>query len=363
MTVLSGLLGKIKTKSRLFRQNGSSSPPQTTSPNKTSSPRHQSRKTGAKKEKVDLGVTVEEVVRGREGMTFIANLTGGTTDSAKVSVNGVVKVVKLRRSPAQCDAEVAATELYGKLGAYVPTTTSESYTTPSGTTLGVLIQDFIEGPTLLELLQSNQKGQHDTLVESAFETLSDTFLLDALFANWDVIGGRGGDNIVVHTTESGEVRGYRVDNAGVFGFRAQGGRKEEAAWGMDGFVSELHTMRSLGETGCAQVFSRVSDEALVVQYIDLYMRLTPALQRLASSSEKVSDGGSDGGRSASRSGSGGSLRGGGADDASEEEPLVRSRTPSEVDADSLLQSAAKVGAKDRGVLLCRLEYLQSVMAG
>ena len=217
----------------------------------------------------DIGATVAEIMYGRDGVEYMGLIQGGTCEACKVLIDGELKVVKLRRSVAQCEDEVKVSAIYRQMGACVPAMRMEEYQTRAGHTLGVLIQDFVAGKTLLEHTRAAKNGDADcaALVTAAKEDLCRHFLLDCLFANWDVVGGRGGDNIMV-LVEDCVVRAVRVDNAGVLGWRAQGGKKAAGAWDSGGFVSEVHVMRDTDETTAAEVFQAVSDESLLMQHFD-----------------------------------------------------------------------------------------------
>eukprot|EP01061_Rhynchopus_euleeides_P033902 TRINITY_DN5737_c3_g1_i1.p1 TRINITY_DN5737_c3_g1~~TRINITY_DN5737_c3_g1_i1.p1 ORF type:complete len:324 (+),score=72.81 TRINITY_DN5737_c3_g1_i1:159-1130(+) len=232
-------------------------------------------------QKADLGATVRDVVANRPEVQFLHAFSGGTCDAAKVCIGGRPMVMKLRRTPQQSAAEVAVTSLYRALGAPMPIAYSEVFTTRRGTTLGVVVQDFIEGPSLLHLLQQQSQGDSSAAaaIATASEALCSGFLLDCLFANWDVIGGRGGDNIILCTPEGGgELQPYRIDNAGVMGFRAQGGQKHHDAWRVGGAVTEVHTMRDpLVGNCCSDIFIGVQGDALVAQFAELSSSLHPAL--------------------------------------------------------------------------------------
>jgi hypothetical protein len=66
--------------------------------------------------------------------------------------------------------------------------------------------------------------------------LGEGFVVDALLANWDVLG-QNQDNIIV--SDNGNGTPFRIDNGGSLTFRAQGGKKE---FGPE--VKELQTMRT-----------------------------------------------------------------------------------------------------------------------
>ena len=83
------------------------------------------------------------------------------------------------------------------------------------------------------------------------------FALDALLANWDVIGSSAGDNI--RLGDDGRV--YRIDNGGALRFRARGAKKGDA-FGAE--VGELESLRKLH-----RVYKGITEKEVVSQIQEL----------------------------------------------------------------------------------------------
>ena len=193
------------------------------------------------------------------GKYDILETMGGSCECKKVreTETGKIYIVKIRKNKDQCLNEMRANKLYGSLGAAVPKT--EMHSDPS-TGLIITTQDFIEGKTLKEITESKDRNQ----ITKAHKALGQHYLLDCLFSNWDVIGGRGGDNIIITDDD----KAFRIDNAGVFGIRAQG--EPRPSWGNEQIVSELYVMRDPeGNKQAADVFQHVSDHEIAHQFVAL----------------------------------------------------------------------------------------------
>ncbi len=103
--------------------------------------------------------------------------------------------------------------------------------------------------------------------EKIKQNLRKDFALDVMAGAWDVLG-TGRDNILV----DGEGNVWRCDNGGAFNRRAQGGEKDEAAWG-SGHIDDLWTMRGMSAsldgkkipdgTGKAEFFGDITTHQLL----------------------------------------------------------------------------------------------------
>lgn len=101
-----------------------------------------------------------------------------------------------------------------------------------------LILEYIDGPTLKKINTDEIPGgesKGESKYEKAKKDLQKGFIVDALIANWDVIG-LDEDNIIVPSNGTPAVR---IDNGGTFMFRASGGKKPFGK-----FVTEIDTMRN-----------------------------------------------------------------------------------------------------------------------
>eukprot|EP01060_Flectonema_neradi_P022655 TRINITY_DN308_c2_g1_i1.p1 TRINITY_DN308_c2_g1~~TRINITY_DN308_c2_g1_i1.p1 ORF type:complete len:372 (+),score=70.84 TRINITY_DN308_c2_g1_i1:64-1179(+) len=201
---------------------------------------------------------LEKIIK-KQGKYKIISSMGGSCECQKVQEKstGKLYIVKLRKSKDQCINEMRANKLYTALGASIPET--EIHTDPStGCTLTT--QEYIDGTTLKDLFES--KNQHE--ITKATEAVGNHYLIDCLLSNWDVVGGRGGDNIII----TADGKAYRIDNAGVFGIRAQG--EPRPSWGKEQIVSELYVMRDPeGNKQAAAVFQHISDHEVAHQFIAL----------------------------------------------------------------------------------------------
>lgn len=94
--------------------------------------------------------------------------------------------------------------------------------------------------------------------------LAKGFLVDAVLANWDVVG-QGMDNILID--EDGEP--WRIDNGSGMRFRARGVAKKEDEWEKSSFPDEWRTLRDqnpavFGNLTAYDIFSQVVDWDAVV---------------------------------------------------------------------------------------------------
>eukprot|EP01064_Diplonema_japonicum_P010711 TRINITY_DN1794_c1_g1_i1.p1 TRINITY_DN1794_c1_g1~~TRINITY_DN1794_c1_g1_i1.p1 ORF type:complete len:323 (+),score=73.05 TRINITY_DN1794_c1_g1_i1:48-971(+) len=191
----------------------------------------------------------------------VVEVLGGSGGNIKVKdkTENKTQVWKMRKSREHAEGEVNANQVYKNLGCKVPDTSVKEV----GKQVFV-IQDFLEGRTLLDARKKND----EEAVQHARERLGEHFVVDCLLANWDVIGGRNGDNIIID--ESGDC--WRIDNAGVFSMRAQGERKPEASWSEP--VTELYLMRDIesGNEQAADIFKNITTTDIAAQLLQISTR-------------------------------------------------------------------------------------------
>lgn len=176
-------------------------------------------------------------------MKYVKNLAGST--GAKEYVNEANKHWVVKRGSkgyggvAQVVAEATANDIYEAVGVPVPKHELEEKEDEKALKL-----EFIQGLTFGQI--KDKKA-----LASVKEELQKGFIIDALLANWDVIG-LNRDNILVPADGSPPVR---IDNGGTFTFRASGKPKE---FGLK--VTELETMRDpIKAPQAAAVFGSLSD--------------------------------------------------------------------------------------------------------
>ncbi len=182
-------------------------------------------------------------------LTFISGLGGST--GAKKFINTTDKYWVVKRSEKghggseQVEIEFAANEIYEAVGIPVPSHAlmKDNNSNP------VLVLEYIDGKLLSEATAEEY--------EKAKEELKQGFVMDALLANWDVIG-LGKDNILLPADGSPAVR---IDNGGTLIFRAQGGRKKFTA-----DVTEINTLRNISIPSYAPIlFGDLTDEEIQKQ--------------------------------------------------------------------------------------------------
>ena len=152
---------------------------------------------------------------------------GGTTGTKKYrnSKRGRDWIVKRSEKGiggwAQVQSEWMANNIYQVCG--IPVPKQKLYTEAEA-----LVLEFKGGRLLKDCLPEQKQALKVKLGEG--------FVVDALLANWDVLG-QNQDNIIV--SDNGNGTPFRIDNGGSLTFRAQGGKKE---FGPE--VKELQTMRT-----------------------------------------------------------------------------------------------------------------------
>lgn len=180
---------------------------------------------------------------------------GGSTGAQLVRDprTGQLYVYKTGNSADQCRSEAWANLAYRAAGINVPDI--RLYETSDGP---VMVSKYIENTrTLREVLGSGDKR----LIRSVLKQLQDGFTMDALLANWDVIG-LDSDNILIDAAGVA----WRVDNGGAFMFRAQGAHKR-----FDAYPTEFWSLRNAGiNAQSAAIFGDLDWKTLVGQINSAY---------------------------------------------------------------------------------------------
>jgi hypothetical protein len=213
---------------------------------------------------------------------FFAKLGGKTSDARKVvdedSGNAfALKSVSKTGGVPHLLSEHRANKAYKVLG--VPAADTEIYanaTFSDGELHGVpngtkMLSRFIEGRVLGDYINDPSIPQEKK--KEVVDQARKHFMVDVLFANWDVAGPKL-DNMIVGS--DGIV--YRIDNGGAFGFTGYG-RTESKGW--DGELGELHYFTSphyYGDktvnqlytgVGPFEKFGPITKEEIITQMEDL----------------------------------------------------------------------------------------------
>ncbi len=179
------------------------------------------------------------------GLAYNSALSGST--GAKLYKNSTEKkwVVKKGASKSksqQAFMENVANDVYALLGVPVPRHKFDY----SG---NVLVTEYIPGKLLKDATPEE--------FEKAKTELCAGFIVDALIANWDVIG-MVSDNIILPADGSPAVR---IDNGGSFDLKATGGKKK-----FSNVVIELHTMRNAKiNPTAAKIYGDLTDDEINAQ--------------------------------------------------------------------------------------------------
>lgn len=178
----------------------------------------------------------------------IQKTLGGST-GAQLAIDpstGRQYVLKGGKSAAHIENESQADDLYRAAGVNVPQ--QQMHPSADGPKK---VAEFVKGKTLQELKDTNAKQY-----EAAAAKVRKNFVVDALFANYDVVG-MNMDNIVVG--KGGKV--FRVDNGGSLTFRAQGKTKE---FGPE--VKELDSLRNSSvNPSAASIFGSLTNKDISTQ--------------------------------------------------------------------------------------------------
>jgi hypothetical protein len=196
-----------------------------------------------------------------DALIYNSNL-GGTTGT-KLYKNAsnkkwVVKRAEKGGGEKQIRYEYAANIVYRLFNVPVP---NHQYDEASKS----LILKYIDGKLLKD-------ASPDEFL-AAKEALKKKFVVDALLANWDVIGYNK-DNIII---SSGNGQPYRIDNGGTFMFRAQGKPKPYTS-----IVHELDTMRDSSKNPqAAAIFGDLTDteidnqiKTIIIPYYEKMIKFT-----------------------------------------------------------------------------------------
>ena len=178
---------------------------------------------------------------GVAGMTKVKSLGGSTGAMLMKDANGNKFVVKEGNSPEHVRSEAATNDIYKAAGVAVP----DHYLDESDPDAPKQVTKFIDGEPLSQV--------DGDLRDRAIADIQKGFAVDALVANWDVIGMEQ-DNILV--TPDGKA--YRADNGGSLRFRAQGAGKN--------FGPEVKELTSLRESEQGEpIFGSLSDQDVADQ--------------------------------------------------------------------------------------------------
>ena len=177
--------------------------------------------------------------------TYVSPLAGSTGPKLHKNATGKRWVVKKGASFAPLEqilGETLANEVYATVGIPVPRHKFDRHG-------DVLILEYIEG----KLLRDAGRAEY----AKAKSELQAGFVVDALLANWDVIG-LSEDNIILPADGGPAVR---IDNGGVFTSKASGGDKPFTPE-----VKELYTMRDSDVSpSAAKIFGDLTDVAIIAQ--------------------------------------------------------------------------------------------------
>lgn len=196
-------------------------------------------------------------------LSYNSNLGGSTGTKLyknTASNKWVVKKAEKGGGYEQIISEAITNAIYQSVGIPVPKFKLD----PAN---NALILQYIDGKLL-----SNATSAE---VDQAKIELSKGFIMDALLANWDVIG-LGKNNIILPSDGSPPVR---IDNGGSLTFRAQGGPKP-----FTDTVEELETMRNKKTSPqAASIFGHLTDDdihkqikTIIQPNVDIILSLTPS---------------------------------------------------------------------------------------
>lgn len=173
-------------------------------------------------------------IPGFNKIKYNSNLSGSTGARLYTNATGKKWVVKQSEKgiggPEQVKIESIVNDIYGALGIPVPKHKLRIIPFPASinkpdTVITSLILEYIDG----KLLKDATPAEY----EKAKKELQKGFIVDALLANWDVIGL---ENIIIPNDGSAAVR---IDNGGALTFRAHGAKKD-----FTDSVNEINTMRN-----------------------------------------------------------------------------------------------------------------------
>lgn len=185
---------------------------------------------------------------GKAGLETITTLSGSTAPVLmKDPSTGQRWVVKSpgKGGEGHLKSEADTDAIYRAMGVPVPT---------SGFVGGVKMGAFLEGG---ETLNNWKVGKSQSEIKAMHKEISKNFVLDAVTANWDVIGMTQ-DNIMIQNGKP-----FRIDNGGALAYRAQGGLKGGA---FTHEVNELESMRNGSKNpSTAKVYKSLTNKDIVNQ--------------------------------------------------------------------------------------------------
>ena len=198
-----------------------------------------------------------------KNMEFTSALSGSTGADLFKNKSDKKWVIKKSKKGAggyaQVKNEAIVDDIYQALGIPVPKHKLDEDNK-------ALILEYIDGKLLQNATQSE--------FEKAIKELQNGFVIDALLANWDVIG-LDYDNIILPSDGTSAVR---IDNGGALTFRASGGKKE-----FGNITTEIDSMRKYSISPQSHsVFGDLTDadineqiKTLVAPNYELILSLTP----------------------------------------------------------------------------------------
>lgn len=181
-------------------------------------------------------------------LTKVKSLGGSTGAILARDKDGNSFVVKGGNSPEHIKSEVAANAIYEAAGVAVPRTKLDE----SNPDKPRQVSEYVDAKPLASVTGATR--------EKAIGEIQKGFAVDALLANWDVVGLEQ-DNVLV--PKSGAP--LRVDNGGSLKFRAQG---KDKPFGPT--VGELDTLRTSAQG--KPIFGSLKDEDIASQIGDLSAR-------------------------------------------------------------------------------------------
>lgn len=201
-------------------------------------------------------------------LTYNSNLGGSTGTKLfrnTADKKWVVKKAEAGGGFSQIQTEAVVDDIYAALGVPVPKHILD-------TENKALILEHIDGVLLAYVTDPPE------LRETVRQELCKGFIVDALLANWDVIGLYN-DNIIVPSDGTPPVR---IDNGGSLTFKATGGNKPFGET-----VGEIDTMRNKKiSPQAAAIFGKITDteideqiKTIIVPNYDLILSLTPEALR------------------------------------------------------------------------------------
>ena len=177
-------------------------------------------------------------------LTTKSSLGGSTGAILKTDKDGNKYVEKGGASPDHVKSEYIADKIYQAAG--VPVAETSLHDTPSGPKK---VSKFVDGTPLGDL---EGKAKED-----AINDLKKNFVMDAVLANWDVVG-LNQDNVLVD--KSGKA--HRIDNGGSLDFRAMGKMKDFGP-----VATEIDSMRTSPQG--KPVFGSLTDGEIANQVKDV----------------------------------------------------------------------------------------------